>query len=269
MAASLVQPPTNLYLQPEDSLSLIYLQPVIAPPIAIILNLRFMRPDGEIATTRKVFNTATTSGSFTFTLGEGFLLSASAYATTGAMQEPGGLFLTLLVVRDIGDPNTYPWILFADYCTNNHFPTWPFGRVIFPQDGPGRIRSITGTVPAAGADISETVPTGVRWILLALRATLTTSATVATRIPNLTLDDGANIFSYNGLLAQTQGASTTTPWTWAGNVPSGSSGISALLALTTPNLLQQAFRIRTQTAAIQAGDQWTAPQYLVQEWISM
>lgn len=60
-----------------------------------------------------------------------------------------------------------------------------------------RVDVIVGANPAAGAEVSETVPAGETWCLLGVRVTLVTSATVATRQPILTLDDGTNIFFEN------------------------------------------------------------------------
>ena len=50
----------------------------------------------------------------------------------------------------------------------------------------------TITVPAAGAEISYTVPAGKFWKLVAFKALLTTSSAVANRVPTLIFTDGTN-----------------------------------------------------------------------------
>jgi hypothetical protein len=85
---------------------------------------------------------------------------------------------------------------------------WPGSLLLSSLDVAGILRSITGTDPAAGAEISETVPTGARWRLRALAATLVTSATVANRTVSLRVDDGTT--GYFGTdAAGTQPASNT------------------------------------------------------------
>jgi hypothetical protein len=266
--AQQVQPPSAVYLQPEDSLTLFLNNPVQSLAGSILnLNLRWLRPDGEISTARKPIVPGGGQTSYTFTLGEGFLLSASLTNPNTPIPEPGAVYATLVVVRDVPESEIFPWVLFSDYVTTYHFPSWPFGRNLSSQEGPGRIRSITGTTPAAGADINEVVPSGVRWRLFALVTTLTTSAAGGARTPDIVLDDGTKIFFRVSAL-QTQAASFTVSYV-LGNMGSWTA-IGTRNAWLFPDsiLLSPAFRIRTITTAIDAADQWTAPQYLVQEWVN-
>jgi hypothetical protein len=95
--------------------------------------------------------------------------------------------------------------------------------------------------PSAGADVSVVVPAGQRWSAGTFTATLTTSATVATRAVTLVIDDGANIvYSAPGVPAS-QAASLTQVYSFT------------LPALT----LNPTWRIRTVTGSIQAADQWS------------
>ena len=145
---------------------------------------------------------------------------------------------------------------------------WPGGSYLQATDGPGVLRSITGTTPGAGADISEVVPAGARWELLAFAFSLTTAVTVANRAPLLTIDDGANVY-FRSSVNVNQTASTT--WNYQAMQGYGSPAISQVLALQFPepidDRLGAGHRIKPVTAALQAGDQYTAPQYLVREWL--
>jgi len=130
----------------------------------------------------------------------------------------------------------------------------------------GRIRSISGTDPAAGAEISETVPARRRWRILTVCFSLVTDATVVTRVVFLRYTDAINLlcqtFNTTGQLA-----STTHVYTFA---PFGSSKITASSneMIPFPSLtLPAGFVVETLTTGLQAGDNFGAPRLLVEEWI--
>jgi hypothetical protein len=152
---------------------------------------------------------------------------------------------------------------FAFGASANSYTLDVFGK----SEGPGTLRSVAGAAPAAGADISDTVPTGARWQLLSFATSLTTSGTVANRAPLWTFDDGANVvYRVSGNINQT--ASTT--WNYDGMQGFGTPLIAQVLALAVAlpanNRLGSGYRIKTVTGAIQAADQWAATQYSVLEW---
>lgn len=267
IASREVQPPTYVYLQAEDQLTVETNIPVLPLPVSISIRGRFLRPDGEIVGVQKTLLATTTLSFISFSMGEGTLLSINAFLTSLILNTPGAIFCTIFVSRDTPDINVGQSILCSDYITTAHNPSWPFGRAISPQDGTGRVRSITGTTQAAGVDISETVPANVRWNLLAFTATLTTSATVANRTPIFLIDDGVNILSVaEGI--NTQAASLLNRYSLSPVVPSQAViGGNISIGFTVPILLAAGFRIRSSTINLQAGDQWSAPQYAVQEWV--
>lgn len=146
--------------------------------------------------------------------------------------------------------------------------TTPLRRLTINSDGSlntapglpgGTIVTATGTNPAAGVEISETVPANQVWQLLAIRYTLVTDATVATRAPTILFDDGTNTI-YRIAAASTQTASQTIAYNWAMSVgyekAASSSNVSGSLP---PLLLPAGYRIRTSTGAIVAGDDYGAP----------
>lgn len=134
-----------------------------------------------------------------------------------------------------------------------------------------RLRNVAGTQPAAGAEISEAVPAGVRWEILSIKYVLTCAAVAATRFSQLLLDDGtANVFAQ---MSQVTGLTTgqVGTFTWA----QGLANQLVVVAAGTPNItapfpthlrMGPGFRWRTLTAAIQGADQYSAIQYLVREW---
>ena len=130
----------------------------------------------------------------------------------------------------------------------------------------GRIRSIAGTNPAANTEISETVPARKRWRLLAIQFPLVTDANAANRMMHLTLDDGTTVF-YTSETIVTQTASLTRTYALAIGAPQ-QTVIDAHYNITLPDIiLSGGFRIKTVTTALQATDNFGAPQLLVEEWI--
>lgn len=158
-------------------------------------------------------------------------------------------------------------LLMAGYVAETHKITYPGGDFEGSTDGNGLIRSITGTDPAAGAELLETVPTGARWKLLFIQATLTPDATVATRYPLLKLTDGTATFFLSDPPAGITAGSATV-YQGAIGVPRAPS-VFGVTGWATPNemILLAGYKIASFTYSLQAGDNWGAPQLLIEEWI--
>ena len=132
---------------------------------------------------------------------------------------------------------------------------------------PGVSRVVKVPNPAAGADWTQAVPGGVMWKILSGQATLTTSAAVATRLPQIQLTSaGVNVGVYSA--AGSVAASLTTVVSFTQK-----SGSSILLAGATsvPNPLPdyplvQGDTFGSLTGAIQAADQWSAIAFVVAEY---
>lgn len=109
--------------------------------------------------------------------------------------------------------------------------------------------------PAAGADWSNAPGAGKA--CLSIVATLTTSATVANRVPQLVIKSGANIIAASPPApAQAAGAAVQYEWSQVAFL-SGATG--ALVMMPMPLIpLGAGWTIGTSTAALQAGDQWSA-----------
>ena len=158
-------------------------------------------------------------------------------------------------------------LLMAGYVYDTSKIAYPGGQLEGSTEGPGLIRSITGTDPAAGVEISETVPTGARWRFISMKVTLVTDATVDDRVPTLNLTDGTNeLTRFPAPTAHT--ASITKIYTFSsiGDVTSViSEGIVASTGIDI--ILSAGFMIKTFTRGLKAGDNYGAPQLLVEEWI--
>lgn len=199
-------------------------------------------------------------------VGPGFLLTASLRVSTGSPLV-GQVFGVLEVVRGLGATVSLVGVLLQGELTAPQRLAWPGSRLRHSIEGPGIIRRVTGTDPAAAAEISETVPTGARWRLLNLLVTLVTDGNAANRDPRLTIDDGATVYVDQALGANVT-ASTTTQINMASRVIRNAIAQARTLSIPIPDLVLLAgHRLITITTNIQAGDNYGAPELLVQEWL--
>lgn len=115
--------------------------------------------------------------------------------------------------------------------------------------------------PVAGSDFVIVVPSPEDWRVIGVRATLTTSAAVANRVPEIVYDDQTNIGA--GVVAMTtQPASTAVVYNFACLSSAFSTGALATGAKANIGIgewiLPTAYRLRVITTAIDAADQWSA-----------
>lgn len=237
--------------------------------LSVLFGFQTMLPDGRIVNHQHNLITPSdrTSNAFFFRLPECILLGLLANIETQDVGR-GTCYVSVQLRRSEvsnGGANRH---LVHGYVDGNISLQYPFPRSEPAFAGRGRIRSIVGTDPAAGVEISETVPTNAIWRLQSFLARLVTDATVGNRFPTLLLDDGANVFQRypNSAL---QAASQTMDWQWSPIGAAFGSAGSFQLGFIPPDLyLPGGFRIRTSTGGIQAGDNWGAPNLLVEEWIA-
>lgn len=200
-------------------------------------------------------------------LGEGWLLSLHAYASTGAPLI-GQTFVTIGIVRGYSGQVDELGTLAAGYVTSKQRIAWPGGPIANSVDGAGAIRKITGANPAAGAEISETVPTGARWQLLQFKLLLTTSGVAGNRQPTLTIDDGTNFYFTSGMHTVTAASvARTMYWMYGMGVFAAATANGFIQGLGNGPMLPAGHRITTSTAAIDVGDQYSAIHYVVREWL--
>ena len=218
-----------------------------------------------------------------------FILQTASGALTAATttDAPATVFSTAIIFLDVTTITTpdaadqvdfYVQTTYDDGTTwtdveNINFTTADDGntatRVIVidgAKDGPGTLQSITGTNPAAAAEISETVPTDVRWNLISFATTLVTDANAANRQVSFTLDDGTTVYGRFHINTSITASQTVVIAFAPGLLRGGTATISVTSPAPIPTLLLAGHRIRTIVASIQAGDDWGAPQFLVEAW---
>lgn len=266
-----VQPPSFVYVDVNSSLFVGVWSTDTNP--AIEVQWKILTAKGEIILNDQVFKITAApriKQQFSVNLTEGFLLGVQVFVTQGAGQQAArgqtravlqllsGSFASGILVQTL-----------AMGMIDAHTPLgWP-GLTYEPTaTGPGFIRTILGTTPAAGAEVLETVPTNARWRLVSFRNTLTTSATVANRGSTLAVDNGSSIlFAIEA--PSVQPASLVQTYNY-GNIGARSDKVYGTnVALPFPSMmLGPGYRIGTVTTALQAGDQYSQPVYNVEEFLS-
>ncbi len=260
-----VQPPAELYLSAE---TILFAQLFNAFTGATVVTIgRLLHLNGQVVPffqeTRPVADRSSVDQRV-ITNAEGFLLGVRLgvreAVRTGQLYGRLGLSYGTVGSVDVAE-------LAAGKISSQRALNYPPGGTEGAVEGAGILRSITGTDPAAGAEISETVPTNARWRLIALRATLVTDATAGARVVHLFFDDGAAVY-LECVAASSHNPSLTRQYSAAAYGVSPATLNTEVLIPSPPQLyLLQGHRLRTSTNSLAAGDNWGAPQLLVEEWI--
>lgn len=240
-----------------------------AAGVTVAVSGRRFDPDSGISefAHRLTPSTNRTASTLDVAAGSGWLLGLAVRVTAGAPLD--GQTYAVVEIGS-GNGNTFQAldVLCADSITAAKRLGWPGSPLRGPLESPGTLRMISGTTPAAGADVFETVPTGARWELLYFKANLATSAVAANRQPSLTFDDGTNFyatFPAHTVLA----ASSNRNFYWSAgmDVKSAASATGHVQGIGAMPFLLAGHRISTGTISIDAGDQWSSVRYVVRERI--
>jgi hypothetical protein len=257
---------SGLYITGEDNLRIQTFN--AASGVRVLVAGRFLTEQGEIVPFQfeQAPNTDRTVRSTIARLGPGWIQNVFAVASAGAPLI-GQTFVLVQIVRGDSGAVTELATILQGMVTSTQRLAWPGSAVVSTIGSPGNVRLVTGTNPAAGVEITETVPTGARWKLRSFRARLVTSATVAGRRPLLIIDDGASsIVQFDP--PESQAASEDFGWvTGPGMQRLGSTFDTKQWGMPVEIMLLAGWRIRTSTGDMQAADNWSAPQLSIEEWI--
>lgn len=205
-----------------------------------------------------------------FPLGLGYILNLTAFTTGTPAPILGQAYVLVQLIRGLGGATVLLSTLFAGYITNTQPLGWP-GSAITPSTvGEPTLRAITGTTPAPGAEVSETVPSGARWEVVAFRAIFATSGAAGTRFPVLLAPAPASS-GFLSIQPVGQAPGTQADYTWAPGMAltNEATAIRFQQSLPTRTLLLAGHKITTSTLNLAAGDQWGPVQYTVREWLEV
>src|SRR2546422_4520942 len=261
-----IPPPSPLYLTREDLLQIELYNSVTSAVIS--LGARFLRPDGVIVPVVQDFRPTNDRARnvFTLKLGEGYLLGL--HFGTGTVTQPGQAYALVTIIRAGFPLGTNLQTIVAGYVTTTQRPGWPITPPRDPRDGPGRLLFQQGTNPAPGTGVLVGVPTNARWELIMVNISLTTSATAANRLVNMQLQiAGGPVGEISEPAFQT--ATQTISHVWAQGIPAVAvaGGIRFNTGLPARPVLRAGDFFQISADNLQAGDDFTAPFFGVQEWI--
>jgi len=230
------------------------------------VSYRFAEPNGVIVphrrtlalTADRIVNEAVIS------LSPGYLVNL-VVLVTGASPLIGQTFVCIKLQRGLGAAAITLGLLVQGYVTHEQGLGWPGSPIEDSFRVGGVCRIITGT-DLPNNEILEMVPTGARWNLLALAVDLTTSAVVGTRRTSLTFDDGATRY-FRTTNPGSLSASLTATFYWSQGLPLDTviGGQSATGGIPVDLWLLPGHRIRTMSSGTDAGDDYSAPIYIVRE----
>ena len=265
-------PTPAVYISREDRLFVRAYNSVAGAEVEV--RGRLLLPEGRIfAFTRNVAPPSDRSLydiAFSFNLpgdvNGAWLLNLLVVRSAGSFRR-GQFFVQLSLFLGSGESGFRHCVLASGYVGHDLVVNWPGTGINSPLEGPGILRSVVGTNPAAGADIVEVVPPGARWRFRSLQAALVTDVTAQTRLVHVIFDDGANqLLRLAGVTSQA--ASLTRTYTIAeyGYQP---APVGSCIYLSVPFVLHlfQGWHIRTVTDYLVAGDDWGVPRMMVEEWI--
>jgi hypothetical protein len=256
-----------IYVTGEDHLRLTTFNGLAG--VIVALEGRFMDLAGRVTplVERHIPNTDRTAATSLVTLGEGFLCNVQVRATTGSPQS-GQCYAIVELVRGRTGAIQPLATLLGGYVSDVQRLAWPGSPIISSVQGTGIVRAFGGTDPAAGVEISETVPTGARWRLYSFFATLVTSAVVNNRTVTLIIDDGVNTLWTCDASAAQAATLTRNYEAYTTGVAPDLTGSTFRLPAPFPMDLVAGSRIRTSTALLDVGDNWSAPRLMVEERIA-
>lgn len=257
----------GLYVTGEDNLRVQTFN--AATGVTIQIGGRFIDERGELRAF--VFshtpNSDRTVASSIFRLGNGWIQNVYAIASAGAPLI-GQTFVLAQLVRGQSGAVTELGTLLQGMVTATQRLAWPGSSIASTIGSPGALRFIAGTDPAAGAEVSETVPTGARWKVKGVAVSLATDATATNRVPSLVFDNGTAVVAVSPIPAAIT-ASLTVRCHWNHNSQLVGGIINSLYFQGMPMHIQlpAGSRIRTVTTNLQPGDNYAAPLLLVEEQI--
>lgn len=154
----------------------------------------------------------------------------------------------------------------SGFISRTHQLSYPGGNDNPALEGRGRIFTNVVAAPIAGAEISFTLPVNTRWIVYSHNFNFVTSADVATRRTIFRILDGANLL-YEDPESNSQTASLTREHSHTTGIENKSLQSNADVTSHPLILLPLAATIETVTNNIQAADQYSAMNMLVEEFL--
>jgi hypothetical protein len=261
--------PFQFALTEDDNLQIVSANSVTG--VALTIQGRRLSTAGKIEpfSFQHIPNTDRSTRSENFTLGAGSLLNLVIFVSSGAPRI-GQTYVSARLIRGLSAATILLGGVLGGYVTAAQVLGYPGSPIKTSFEDGGVIRTLNGTDPAAGSEIHEVVPTGARWQLIALGATLACSGVGGVRRPTLVLaPGGAQVGFCPSNYDAPAGLSTIYPWAVGMTFSARVGSVQQSAGLPTEPLLVAGSSIDTQTLGFDAGDNWNAPTMVVREWLEV
>ena len=263
-----VFPSPAIYVAVDDYLYVSWFSELTASTI-LQVRARLLLPDGTliIAALDLAPNAASgkiTSG--TLGLAEGWLIGVTCN-TTGSTRA-NDAFAIVQLARYAGGNQVAQSVLVSGQLGLNQPLGWPGSPLTGMLQGRGLLTELFTSPPAAGAEWTYTVYNYHHVRIIGLHLTLVTSGTVANRTPAIVIGGAGNTYGFFPA-ASAQTAGQTVHYTWPASAAVNAAGIAqTICGGPAPILLGSGQTLATQTANLQAGDQWGSIAIWAEVWFS-
>jgi hypothetical protein len=274
-AGRVVAAPFQLRILADDTLRIKWYFAALSGDLALLrFTWRILTDDGEIITTREqsLGLAIRTIHTRDFPLRDGFLLSLAIRVSNTDVQQ-GAMWAQAYIAIGGGTEDVMMTPLVQGFPSLQQvlaFPGSPFDTTasLPGNDFVNRVASFP-----AGTEVVIAVPNGVRWSLVAVCATLSTSGVGPARQVAFSIFDAIGGVQpvYRNRAPFTQAPGTDQRYTWAVGTPNaGSVHNDTFVDAIPPDIRQSSLETwGTETINLQAGDQWTLLTYHVKEYIDL
>lgn len=260
--------PFNWLFTGEDVLQ--FTSICLAGVVDVAIQGRIYTASGEIkafAETHRTFFPASPETT-THRPGVGSLLNVTVFCKS-AVPKRGQLFVQLKVVRGTGNAAVVLGTLLQGYVTLRQSLGWPGSPLESSLQAQGAMNTISMIGGGLGAEVDHAVNSFTRYRVQSIQAVLTADATVTTRAPALIVTDasGNQVARCPNPATLTAGLARNFNWTAGLPFETVVSAQANAGGLPSNLVVGSLFRLRTETANLQPGDQWSNPRMLVEEWV--
>lgn len=256
--------PSLVYIGRDDRL---YVRSVsIVSTRAARIAGRLLHADGIIRPFRFDFNIpAGALNVQVFQLAEGYLLSATV-GILSAGTDPGQSYAELGLLRGRTADLDRVQVLTSGTLDLVSPIGWPGGPMKLSTEGVGWMRQFAIGDPAAGAEWTNTFTGSIRVKIRSVRFQLVTDATVANRFPRVEFVIGATVL-WRSHPHDAQIASETRDYNFAlqGEYVQA-VGQNEHQNFLPDMYLENGMVVRSSTVGLQAGDNYGAPQVIIEHW---
>jgi hypothetical protein len=241
-----------------------------AAGVVLEVRARILHPDGTITPQSWRMTPATDRSvtSVTAPLTAGALLNLAVIVVSGAPNIGQCFAIVQLLVGSL-EAGTFIGVLTSGYLTTWQWLGWPGSPIIPSTDGEPNVRTIVGTAPALGDGISETVPTGARWELLAVYHTVTRGAGLIGGTPQFFLTAASTTAARVPSQQPIPSGGTDAELSWLAGYSTPVTATSGVLASCIPVGLQLPAGASFGITCPFVSYQYSAPTYIVREWLEV